>query len=306
MLKQKHFRFAGIFLCLCFIMLTCSCANEKKQTETIQAFASSENSENYIIRTEKCIYMHEKELLESDFLYEENPCEFVLLSEEGVYAYAYSPLQEYLVNILFISYDTKEITQIGTLQLPDEVIAVTHHSSALYFRTIDPATDEFRQIYYTFHLETGESSSVYTEELRGSLGYDPEYARDFNRSEKYRIESFNNNIFSIFHGNRISVTNKETGERKILNTKLLQTCEEGKRIYELGKRKEIGGFYAAYEQDGIVYVEGYHNTFGSFSGPSPCHAFIMKYNFEGHSFSYHTAVYFEDYPGHILEIYIPK
>lgn len=38
---------------------------------------------------------------------------------------------------------------------------------------------------------------------------------------------------------------------------------------------------------------------------SPCHFYVMKYDFDSHTLEYYTSVFFEEYPESVYDLYIP-
>ena len=86
-------------------------------------------------------------------------------------------------------------------------------------------------------------------------------------------------------------------------SELLKTCAEGRAIIEMGSRDLGTGCTTAYEKDGDIYVVYAYITDG-FLG-SPCHFYVMKYDFDSHTLEYYTSVFFEEYPEPVYDLYIP-
>ncbi|MBE6639236.1 MAG: hypothetical protein E7616_07280 [Ruminococcaceae bacterium] len=286
-----------ITLLLVVILVSCSlisCENSsRKQREIINTFSSFDNSDEYILITAYEIHIGNKIIDRKTLCYNDAPMQVIISDAKGVYAYC-EDAESDLVNIVYMEYETNEITLIDTVSVPSPIIAAEYYDEGLYFRTDDPQKEDFGQIYFVYDLTTGQTSRVDTD----ALPYDIEKSGDHNRSPLYMMQT---DLGSA--QNRLKITHRESGESKIADNSLLETCAEGKKILELGKENMGAGCSEAFEKDGEIYLAYFYITDG-FLG-SPCHIFIMKYDFESHTLSYHTSICFPQYPETIVDLYIP-
>lgn len=285
-------------LLICSILLFCfsSCSSQKRIDRIIAAFDSFENSENYIFSTSAGIYIGKRVIDSSDISYEGESGSVLYLESEGAYFYVFKHDSQKDLTLAYIDYNTLEVKFIDEISLPGALIAVTHYNNCFCFRTDDPNVDKFKQIYYVYDIATGEFSIVNTNDK----GYENiEKRSDQNRSSKYFIEYYNNDPHHLH--SRLKITDKVTGESKIIDNSLLKSCNEGKRILSLGSI-HIGGFSLSCEKDGYIYILNYYNTDGFLGTTS--HYFIMKYDFGSNTMEYYTSILFNSYTKAYL-LYIP-
>ena len=284
-------------LTVCLLILAgslLSCENTiEHQKKITQTFASFDNSEQYILLTAYEIHIGKRVIDLDSITYNGEPCHMILTDAEGVYAYSYEPEPETSFSILYVDYETLTPTLLTTVPWDDSIIAAEHFNNSLCFRTYDRQSEG--QIYLVYDLSTGEISTVDTDDADYC---DIEESGDHNRSSVYTIIGK-----AEWMENTLRVTKKETGETKVLDNSLLKTCAEGRAIIEMGSRDLGNGCSPAYEKDGDIYVVYAYITDG-FLG-SPCHFYVMKYDFDNHALEYYTSVFFEEYPESVYDLYIP-
>ena len=281
-------------LLFCFLPLA-SCINSERKIQKVKdTFDSFENSDEYILITRDEIHVGKRIVNISDVQYDGNPCHIVFTKGNGAYAYSFAQDAKLSVNIVYVDFETLGVRLLSNIEVPSKIIAAEHFHNALYFRMDDPEVDEFKQIYFVYDLETMKTQTVDAD----ALSFDIETSGDHNRSQVFSIE-----VESGAFNTQLRVTRKDTGESKVIDNALIDTCAEGKTIVKLGKNGLGTGCSTAYEKDGDIYVLYFYLADG-FLG-EPCYAYVMKYDFAGHTMEYYTAIYFETYPENICDLYIP-
>lgn len=292
-LKRKTILFMALICLLASCMVSCT-NTHKKQREIIQAFDAFPNAEEYILITADEICVGNQMISGEKVQYEGTRCHIIHSEADGAWAYANGG--EGKVNIVFFEYETETATLIDSITVPGGVIAAEQYGGEFYFRADDPDTEEFKQIYFVYNLETKETRTVATD----ALPIDIETSGDHNRSSLYTIQIA---ATSSMEECQMTVTKNETGEVKTIDNSLLETCEEGKAILAFSPKRNISGCTAAYEKDGDIYLAYLYITDG-FLG-SPCHYFILKYDFDSHTAQYYTSIYFQHFPESAYDLYIP-
>ncbi len=281
-----------LLLCLLPFNLTSCFNSEEKIQEIKDTFDSFENSDQYILITPKEIHVGKQITKIADLKYENEPCHIIYTLENGAYAYACESASDLSVNIVFIEYDTFEIKLLSTVEIPSKIAIVEHYNNQLYFRMDDPKTEEFNQVYFVYDINTAQTHTIDTDDIT----VDFEKSADHNRSDVFTI-----NKHGLFR-NKLKVTNKETGKSRNISNSLLKTCNEGKTIINLGRGDLGAGTVCACEKNGDIYVVFFYMTDG-FLG-SPCHCYIMKYDFDEHNLEYYTSIFFEKDPGTVYDVYV--
>ena len=290
-----------IIIMLISTLTSCLFLPEKTQQEIENMFASFENSDQYILITGPQIYFGKKVIDISTITYQEQPCNIIVSTATGAYAYAYEPESETSVNILYLDYETLNVTLLESTVFPSKVLGADCYNNELYFRTNDPDFEKqgtfgpsYRHFYFIYNLSTKQIRQIdATTKLKEKI----EDSLDHNRSSVYKTDYISTNT-----ENYISITKIETGESKALKMDLLNTCEEGKKILEYGEIY-VSLRSQCYEKNGDIYLlYGQHTD--RFLG-YPTYFFIMKYNFESETLEYYTYIVIEEYSKISLDLYIP-
>jgi len=307
---KKLKKILGFVLSLIIIFSFSSCVNSNEKVEEIRnTFNSFENSDNYIFKTYNQLHIGKRVISLEDIKYNGEKCELIKLEKDGAYAYCYeisenesseSQVEEnYAVNLLYVNYLDLGVEFIDKIELPKKINSVYFKANDIIFlfgfKNEESSMDAE---YLIYNIETKQVSEIPSQEISQS----DFFTADKNRSEKYVIEHYNNDITTILTGNRLKITDKESGEVRILDESILYTCEEGTKILEFGELN-CGGFGCAYEKDGEIFVSSIYLTDGLLG--ELCHVFIVKYNFDSHTVEFHTSVELSVYPEHIDDMYIP-
>ena len=267
----------------------------KEKQEIISTFSSFENSDNYVLLTVEKLCVGENAIDVKSIKYDGEQCRIILCKEDGAYAYAYAPQSTNTINIVFVEYEPLSVTLISKIDVPSAVHHVEHYNNAFYFKVFQTESEKHNGLYLVYDIATGKTKTI-DEEDAASLDF--EKSGDHNRSKLFSIKY----DLGLFLQNQLSVTRRDTGKTKIISNSLLDTCEEGKAILQLGRGRLGTGCTEAYEKNGEIYVVYYYGI--GFLG-DPCYYFIMKYDFESHTLKYHTSIFFETFPEDVCDVYIP-
>lgn len=279
-------------LTLATVFVLSSCYTPDKQQKIIDTFNSFDNSEEYILITPGEIHVGKNIINIRDLNYNTSPCYVIAGEQNGAYAYSHNPQSEFQIDILFFEYETQSLTLLSSLTLPDKILGVDYSDNAFYFETKDPS--EGVRLYYIYDVITAQTQIVDSSEISD----DAFKSQDHNRSELFSITTESSIV-----KNQTKVTKKSTGETKYIDNSLLATCTEGQAIYNLGRFGLGSGSCAAYEKDGYIYTVHVYYVDGALG--YPCCYYIMRYDFEAHSFEYYTAIMFEQDPESIKDLFIP-
>ena len=263
----------------------------EKRTEIINAFRSFENSDRYVLITEDEIRAGNTTIRIEDITYNGEPCQIIATDAQGAYGYCYDPLSPLSVNVIYIEYETLLLTLLASVTVPDEIIIAEYHDRMIYFRTDDPESEEFKQLYVILDLNTKQTHIQSTHEV------EIEENKEYSGREHFYINRDDGTIEC-----QLYVTKKATEETKLIDHAFLSTCEEVKTIMALGKFRSGVGHSASYQKDGYIYLLYLYEV--GFLG-YPSYYYILKYDFDSHSVEYHTSIFFEEYPEHPLRLYIP-
>ena len=289
---KKHHRSLTVRLMTLLLALFCLCSCRKEAPDLkkiAEAFASFSDEGAYLLLTEKELHVDGKIIKTDDFRYEGKPCIPYFCEADRCYAYVPDSRDPSTVTLVFVAYETLEVTVVGTLSLAGEVLAAEYYAGSAYFRVFDRDRDGGTEVYYAYHFEEGEQSILAVNNLPVRL----EGAADNSRSARYTIER---------DVGAIRVTDKRTGEEKRVTDELLSDCVEGKAIREL-RGGALTGYSAAYEKDGIVYLLGGYTVDAGLRDRA--YLFILRYDFKTHSLTYYTTVEGDAPQGGIVDLYIP-
>ena len=210
-----------VFLCvgMLFSLTSCSYYEREKQEITLM-FDSFDKSENNIFLTCFELVVNETHYNLEDITYNDQKCNIVFLEKNGFYSYTYS--QDSLsVEFLYTLYGSFETTSLGVEILPSKIINAFFGNNRFWFRMDDPDTDEFQQMYYSWCVSTKQVDIIDSD----SISQDYEYSKDSNRSTKYSF-SHTSKLF----GDYLEITDIESGITKKIDSSVLNTFEEGKKI----------------------------------------------------------------------------
>ena len=253
-------------------------------------FDSFNKSENIILLTHCEFVLNGKHYNLEDITYNDQMCNIVFLDENGFYSYTYTP-DNHSVEFLYTLYETFEVTSLGIENLPSKIIHAFWGDNSFWFRMDDPSTDEFKQICYSWNIDTKEVTIVDSD----SISHNYEYSKDLNRSEKYSFD-----YESKFFGNRLKITDNESGITKKINRSVLKTFEEGKKIKKTKKATSFN-IHHAFEDNGTIYLA---TIFGVNPLGDPCYYYIYTWNFETEQCEFYTSVYFDEYQHWLTDMYI--
>ncbi|MBQ2723647.1 MAG: hypothetical protein IJF72_03220 [Clostridia bacterium] len=255
-------------------------------------FDSFDKSKNNIFLTCFELVVNETHYNLDDITYNDQKCNIVFLEKNGFYSYTYS--QDSLsVEFLYALYGSFETTSLGVEILPSKIINAFFGNNRFWFRMDDPDTDEFQQMYYSWCVSTKQVDIIDSD----SISQDYEYSTDSNRSTKYSF-SYTSKLF----GDYLEITDIESGITKKIDSSVLNTFEEGKKIKKAksGTRFNI---QHAFEDNGTIYLASF---FGVYPLAEPCYCYVFTWNFETEECEFYTSICFETYPEWVTDMYINK
>lgn len=275
---------------LCFALLLSLTACGNQQQDIALMFESFDNSENIILLTAFELVVNGKHYDLDNIKYNDQRCNIVLLDENGFYSYTYN--QDTLsVEFLYTLYETFDATSLGTEILPSEIINAFWGDNCFWFRMDDPDTEEFKQQYYSWCVDTKQINIVVSD----SISDDYEYAIDSNRSTRYSF-TYTSKLF----GNYLEITDNESGITKKVDRFVLNTFVEGKKIKKANSSTAFNIAHA-FEKDGYIYLA---SIFGVNLLGDPCYCYVYKWDFESEKAEFHTSVFFESYQEWVSDMYI--
>ena len=278
-------------LCFALLISLSACGNPEHQKQEIALmFESFDNSENIILLTAFELVVNGTHYDLDNIKYNDQRCNIVLLDENGFYSYTYN--QDTLsVEFLYTLYETFDTTSLGTEILPSEIINAFWGDNCFWFRMDDPDSEEFKQQYYSWCVDTKQVNIV----ASGSISDVYEYAKDSNRSARYSF-TYTSKMLEDY----LEITDQETGVTKKVDRSVLNTFEEGKKI-EKANSSTVFNIAHAFEKDGCIY---FASIFGVNPLGDPCYCYVYKWDFESEKSEFHTSIFFESYQEWVTDMYI--
>ena len=278
-------------VCIVLVFSLTACGNNERQKQEIASmFESFDKAENIILLTCFDLVVNETHYDLDEIKYNGQQCHIVFLEENGFYSYTYN--QDVLsVEFLYTLYEDFETISIGTEILPSEIINGFFADNCFWFRMDDPNTDEFKQMYYSWNVNTKEVDIVAT----GDISEDYEVSKDCSRSERYSFS-----YTSTFFKDYLDVTDNETNVTKRIDSSILSKFEEGKKIKDANSSTKFG-VEQVFEDDGNIYLASFFGV--DFLG-DPCYCYVYKWNFETEECEFYTTIYFESYQEWVTDMYI--
>ena len=276
--------------CIILVFSLTSCNYEKREQEIASMFDSFEKSENIVLLTCFELVVNGTHYDLEDIKYNEQRCVIVYLEENGFYSFVYN--QDTLsVEFLYTLYETFETTSLGTEILPSQYFNSFWGDDCFWFRIGNPENDRFQHKYYSWNIHTKQVEIVDSDSISDNY----EYSEDSNRSTKYSFEHT-----SKAHGEFLEITDNESGITKKVDSSVLNTFDEGKKIAE-SKPSTIFNISHAFEDDGTIY---FASIFGVDPLGNPCYCYVYKWNFETEKCEFYTSIYFESYQEWVSDMYI--
>lgn len=273
-----------------------SCINFKyKQQKIIETFESFENSEDYVFVTSSPnkLYVRKNVIDLDNLTYEERPCRYISTTTTCAYFFAYHSETESTVDLLSLSYQTLELSFVDTIEAENKITSAEHYNGEVYFILRDEDAAPVNS-YLIYNVETAEIRHA---------DYDSVSSQNF-QSGKYTI-TYNDSDEPLTGETKLLVKNNQTGEEKTVGYSLLKTCEQGKKIFELGDVFCTSWASDYYEHNGEIYIVYVYLVDGFLGYPS--YAYVMKYDFDSHTMQYYTSVFMEDFPeGSLRGFKIPQ
>ena len=286
-------------IALCFILLlsTAACGfSKEKQQEIISMFEAFDKAKDTIVLTYFELVVHETHYDLDDITYNGQKCHIVFLEENGFYSYTYNQ-EDLSVEFLYTLYEGFETVSFGTETLPSQIINAFFSDNCFWFRMDDPRTNLFKQIYYSWCIDTKQAEIVDS----WQISKDYEYSMDGNRSKRYSFSytapSYEN---ADTEESYLDVTDNKTGITKRIDSSILDTFEEGRKIKEVSKYTRFN-IQQAFEDNGDIYFLS--SFMVGFDG-SPCYYYVYKWNFETEQCVFYTSVYFDEYQEWVSDLYV--
>ena len=145
---------------------------------------------------------------------------------------------------MYTLYETFETTSLGTEILPSKIINAFWGDNCFWFRMDNPNTDEFQQMYYSWCIDTKQVNIVDSDSISDNY----EYSKDSNRSTRYAFTYTSKAAL----GNYLEITDNESGITKKVDSSILNTFEEGKKIKKTNS-STVFNISHAFEDDGTIY-----------------------------------------------------
>lgn len=275
---------------LVFSLTSCGCS-ERRKNEIASMFDSFDKSENIILLTCFELVVNGTHYDLSDIQYNERRCNIVFLEEHGFYSYVYDR-DNLSVEFLYTLYETFETTSLGTEILTSAIINAFWGDDCFWFRMDDPNTDKFQKMYYSWNVHTKQVNIV----DKDSIAKDYEYSNDGNRSTRYSFAYTS----KPFGGDYLKITDKENGITKKIDSSILNTFEEGKKIKK-AKSSTNFNISRVFEDHGTIYLV---SIFGVNFFGDPCYCYVYKWNFETEECQFYTSVEFESFQEWVSDMYI--
>lgn len=296
MIRWLHFILSTLFhIALCFALIfTLSCCHvntDKEIEEIVDMFDGFNNASGAILLTCNQLVVDGVHYDLNDIQYKEQRSNIVFLEENGFYSYIYDR-ETLTVEFLFTYYENFETTVLGTAVLPSGIITDFFADRCFWFRMDDPQVDKFKQIYFSWNIDTAQAEVKDTNTVPDNY----ESAQDNHRSANYSFHYKSRPYF----GQSLYITNNETGVTKRISKTMLNQFEEGKKIKQI-HAETVFNIDKVFEKDDDIYLSSLLGV--GFLG-YPCYYYIVKWNFETEEFQYYTAVYFEEYQDWLDDLYI--
>lgn len=286
------------FICLLLVVVICfsfiSCTDTEERYEITDTFSKFKSNDNYIFQTLYELHLGKNVIPNSELTYNGFECEFLYSTDFCAYGYCKNDI-ETTVYIVSIDYDSLDISLCDTVELPSDLIHGSFYDNSFYFRTNDPTTDEFQQMYTIYDMSNKEISTCDTDDF-----IDVVERRDIHGDYEFEYPDL-----PLIGNLKVRITNTKTNETKRFSSKKLKGCEEGKKILKLPHKQTNLGVIPS-----DVYVDGDDIYFlclqsiGFLGNPS--YYFIVKYNFNTESIEYCSTIYFKTYPENTSFFYIPS
>lgn len=286
-----------LWFLLTVALLLSGCINsEQVQQSIIDTFASFEGAEDYVfvVQSPDRLYVRGDYVELEDLTYEDRPCHYISTTTKCAYFFAYHSGSNSTVDLLSMSYQTLEVSLVDTIEAEKEITRGKYYNGEVYFVLWDQEAAP-QNAYLIYNLATAQTRNAAYDSVSSDIF-------DNFQSEKYTVTCKDKNYLLE---KKLLVKNNVTGEEKTVEYALLKTCEEGQKIFELGDIYGTDGAFDWYEHNGEIYIV-YVYLVDGFLG-YPCCAYVMKYDFEGHTMQYYTSVFMKDFPeGSINDFRIPE
>lgn len=280
-----------IVFCVVMVFSLTSCDySENTEQEIALMFDSFDKSENIILLTQDELVVNGTHYDLDDIKYNEQLCNVVFLEENGFYSYVYNQ-DDLSVEFLYTLYESFETTVLGAEILPSKIINSFFGEDCFWFRMDDPDTDEFQQMYYSWCINTKQVNIVDSD----MISDDYEYSVDSNRSTRYSF-AYTSEVF----GDYLEITDNESGITKKIDSSVLDTFEEGKKIQK-AKSSTAFNISHAFEDNGTIYLA---SIFGVDVFGDPCYCYVYRWDFETEECEFYTYAYFDLYQEWVTDMYI--
>lgn len=278
-------------ICVALIFSLSSCGNSERQKQEIASmFDSFHKSDNIVLLTCFELVVNGTHYDLDDIKYNKQQCNIVFLEENGFYSYVYN--QDNLsVEFLYTLYDTFETTSLGTDIIPAQIINAFWGDDCFWFRMDNPKTEKFQQMYYSWCVNTNQADVLDSD----SLSRDYEYSKDCNRSTRYSF-TYTSKLLRDY----LEITDNESGITKKVDSSVLNTFEEGKKIKK-ATSATIFNIAHAFEKNGEIY---FTSIFGVNPLGNPCYCYVYKWDFETEECEFYTSINFESYQEWVTDMYI--
>lgn len=280
-----------IAICAVFLFSLTSCNSyEHRDQEIASMFDLFNRSENIILLTCFELVVNNKHYALDDIKYDGKQCNIVFLEENGFYSYVYNQAN-LSVEFLFTFYETFETVSLCSLILPAKIANAFFADDTFWLRMDNPNADEFQQMYYSWCVNTKQIDIVDSD----SISDDYEYSIDNNRSTRYTF-AYTSKIFR----NYLNITDTESGITKRIDSSVLDTFEESRKIKKSNSSTTFN-ISQAFEKNGTIYLASLYgvNPLGD-----PCYCYVFTWNFDTEECEFYTSINFETYQEWVTDMYI--
>ncbi len=278
-------KIALVLVLILLVLSLSACISWVVSDEDIQEmFDSLENSTNYVLLTHFELVIKGVHYLREDIKYNGKDTIIVFLEQDGYYSFAFSK-QDFVVEFLFTKYENFEVTKLGEANLYTDVINSFFGDDCFWLRIDDITTDEFNQVYYCWNV------TKKTGEIIADVDRSYEYSESSNRNSDYTFY-YPSSILSFFT-QRVEITNKNTGETKIIDGSKAKFFDKHENISSASLIR-TGGASSPYVIGDDIYFIGGVDTGPDLWGDAQLN-FIYKWNFNTGEYTYVTYVRFDHF-----------
>ena len=285
----------AILICIATLFSLTSClaslenAMNEKEQERLMMLESFPKKDGVILLTTFELFINDTHYKLDEIKHDGKICNAVLLEADGFYAYTFDKVTRE-VEFLFVKYEGFTANSLGTEILPSNIINAFFGDGCFWFRMDDPDMEKFGQMYFSWNIDTKESSRVNSE----AIDKDYEYSKNNTRAGRYSY-SYNSKIIGSF----LEVTDNVTNVTKKATYKTLRSFDEGNKIAD--SADVSFNVSHVFEKDGKIFIASGNSI--DFVGLSPYY-YVYTWDFETEECEFYTYILFDGEQGSVIDMYI--